>query len=476
MKLLSIASSVLFSTAVLADGSFLLSDKGASALGALQAYAEIQSQGYSATNPDDYAVPSELLAYPPTADQISLTHVIDNASPLSISAGFYLNNAAKELIISFTSAAGLSDYLSDEAKQLIPYTFIASGNITENIDALVHSGAFAAFQTIWKEIEQVVADISGKIPGLNLTVLGHSIGGPIAGLSGLELARSGYNTKVITYGSPRFGDSALSQLIDNVFNHNDAFEKLSQGIISGFIRHTHDFDIVTALPIDNYAPNGLKIFLNNEQFPVRTNNVAVCAPGALTCDGLEKLNPPDLSIGNIFGALTSLYNSHASYYTFQVPGNSRMLDTVDRFKKADDAATNLPFSFPTGSLPFPFPTGGLPFSAPTGGLPFPFPTGLGQPFPIPLPNFSPVGALPSDPIITCPGGFKLPPPSDHLISVISRFIALFFFLGIDFFLNIIPFFPACFTQDSVKCFSFLYKRVDEILTIVRIVIFGNSGL
>ncbi len=487
MKIQSLASSLLFSSVVLAD-SFLLSDKASNLLDALQTYAEIQSKSYAATNPDDYAVPSTSLFQTDSVDKYSLAHVIDNVSTLNITAGLYLNNEINELVIALTSDAETSQYFNNETSQLVEYESATVGNYTHYKrdfgSALVHSGALDSFQEVWKQLEPVISDLIKKIPGLDLTVLGHSIAGPIAGLSGLQLAQSGYNTKVLTYGSPKFGDAGLSQLIDNVFDNNGTFQKLSQGVLAGFIRHTHDYDVVTTLPSEKmYAPHGLKVFLGSGQFPVQAEHVAVCAPGSVSCDGLEVLNPPSALFA--LTAFTHLFNSHISYFTYQIPVMSKISSIISQspllealgdsdssLLKRDNQGfwpTNLPFSLPTGTgfpftlptnLPFPFPIGtGLPFALPTN-LPFPFPTGTGLPF-----------ALPSNLPFPFPtNGIK--PPTPQQLQILSNILAFAVVNGINFFKDIGPFVQTCLMEENVGigCFQMVSSRIFGFFSLIANII------
>src|SRR4051812_22368509 len=65
-------------------------------------------------------------------------------------------------------------------------------------NAKVHKGFFSLYQLISHPIETAVMMNSPP----NIVVVGHSLGGPLACMVGLELKMAGYNVEVVTFGSP----------------------------------------------------------------------------------------------------------------------------------------------------------------------------------------------------------------------------------------------------------------------------------
>ncbi len=333
MKLLTlVASLALSSTAALAKTSFSLSEQGTISLGALQGYAEVQSKSYVGFNYSDYAVPSNALFQSQIVDSIKLDSFFKSTSDLKISSGVFLNSFSDEVIVSLSSLAVPSDYFSESVSELVSYSSV-NGNFSAQYKgtAKVHSGAYDALKLVWNDVYTAISDIKLKFPDYKITLLGHSYAGPIAGLIGLELELLGLDTTVITFGSPRFGDSALSEFIDLTYNASLTFDNLAKGIISGYIRHTHDFDIITALPTVSlgYDVHGLEVFLSSLTLPITASDVIVCSPFSDNCDGLESLTPPNVYAG-IQAALASLYQNHVTYYTYLIPGKTILSDiTID---------------------------------------------------------------------------------------------------------------------------------------------------
>ncbi|KXZ42036.1 hypothetical protein GPECTOR_218g460 [Gonium pectorale] len=105
--------------------------------------------------------------------------------------------------------------------------------------ALIHSG----FWTLWTgsrlqaSFKDAVAELLAAHPGARLVATGHSMGGALAQLAGLEakLAHNDTHTSVWTFGAPRLGNLAYQQL----FNQ---FVDVSW-------RFTHNRDIVPSVPL-----------------------------------------------------------------------------------------------------------------------------------------------------------------------------------------------------------------------------------
>ncbi|KAG9801131.1 extracellular lipase, partial [Aureobasidium melanogenum] len=75
----------------------------------------------------------------------------------------------------------------------------------------VHTGFYKSWKVassaILPDLEAAVA----AYPNYALTLVGHSLGGAVAALAGLELDSRGWNPTVTTFGEPRLGNAALNQ-------------------------------------------------------------------------------------------------------------------------------------------------------------------------------------------------------------------------------------------------------------------------
>ena len=82
----------------------------------------------------------------------------------------------------------------------------------------VHAG----FQFGWRRTRPLIMPhliaLQAEYPTYQLTLVGHSLGGAIAALAGLECDARGWGPIVTTYGEPRLGNEAMSQYINTVFS------------------------------------------------------------------------------------------------------------------------------------------------------------------------------------------------------------------------------------------------------------------
>lgn len=77
---------------------------------------------------------------------------------------------------------------------------------TEDGEGRIHEGFYEAFKAVRKDIERAIVDFE-KIPkGMPLYVTGHSLGGALANVAGVELEKTRTLAAVYTFGSPRVGD------------------------------------------------------------------------------------------------------------------------------------------------------------------------------------------------------------------------------------------------------------------------------
>ncbi len=376
MKLFSLIAPAILAGSAYAGESFLLSEKGSAALAPLQGYAELQSQSYAAGDnfASEYLVPSASRFQTQALAGYDLVKLWENLPVLNVSIALYTDKNKKELVISFTSGASPSTYFDENNSQLVPYvpgtgdapsTPVSTSGATlgsdkqatpvspisvptvpspiSGLEAKAHKVALRAAKYAWTFLKPFIKSYVKQFPGMVVRVLGHSLGGPLAGITGLELKDAGFgNVKVMTYGSPRYGNSDLAELTDRYFNNSLTFENLAEGNVTGFIRHAHDFDIITGLPSSDlgYAPAGLEVYLTNQELPVTPEDVVVCAPGSVNCDGLEKFNPPSVYSGvdNIF---TELYKAHSLYYTYQVPSASNVAKTIGKSRASSDETASI---------------------------------------------------------------------------------------------------------------------------------------
>lgn len=142
-------------------------------------------------------------------------------------------------LISIRGTANVSDALAD-------------GKIIKAKTAYggIHAGFLGEFEEVYNQIERFVYSHE-KRP---IHITGHSLGGAIATIVAVELAKDGYEVNLCTFGSPRVGDADFA----------DTFKSLN-------IEHTrvvHADDIVPRFPKVGYRHVGTCLHLDTDGKPI----------------------------------------------------------------------------------------------------------------------------------------------------------------------------------------------------------------
>lgn len=122
----------------------------------------------------------------------------------------------------------------------------------------VHSGFFTSWNVTAAEIMSDVEASVAAFPDYTLTLVGHSLGGAVAALAGLDFNSRGWNPTVTTFGEPRLGNTALMQYIDQRFNlagtsklQTSSVETYEESL--RYRRVTHIDDPVPLLPLSEWG-------------------------------------------------------------------------------------------------------------------------------------------------------------------------------------------------------------------------------
>lgn len=148
---------------------------------------------------------------------------------------------------------------------------IPEQDVCEN--CTVHSGFLRSWEntrcTILPHVEKALRDH----PKYKLVVVGHSLGGAVAAIAGLEFLARGYDPHVTTFGEPRIGNHELNKFIDRKFSLNAS--TISD---STFRRVTHIDDPVPLLPLEEWGfeMHAGEIFVSRAELPVRREDLLAC--------------------------------------------------------------------------------------------------------------------------------------------------------------------------------------------------------
>ncbi|KAF9692559.1 hypothetical protein EKO04_009627 [Ascochyta lentis] len=136
----------------------------------------------------------------------------------------------------------------------------------------VHTGFYSSWLNTRKVVLPHVAEALEKYPNYNLVLVGHSLGGAVATLAGLDFMARGWHPRVTTFGEPRLGNKNLNEYIDHRFNitaNHDA---------NTFHRVTHAGDPVPLLPLEEwgYSMHSEEVFISESSLPFSLADVHYC--------------------------------------------------------------------------------------------------------------------------------------------------------------------------------------------------------
>ena len=202
----------------------------------------------------------------------------------------------------------------------------------------VHTGFYTSWLNTRRLIMPVLADAVSRHPDYNVTLVGHSLGGAVAALAGLDLVARGWDPRVTTFGEPRIGNAALAAYLNARFDISPSHPSSNK-----FRRITHVDDPVPQLPLAewDFATHSEEIFISKRELPPAKEDVHHCEgdedPSCLAGNDDEM---PKWAIPARF-RLWQLFFAHRDYFWrlgLCVPGGD---PTSARDDDVDDGASEL---------------------------------------------------------------------------------------------------------------------------------------
>ena len=144
----------------------------------------------------------------------------------------------------------------------------------------VHTGFWTSWQNTRPFVLPHVKAAREKYPEYKLELVGHSLGGAVAALAGLEFEALGWKPMVTTFGEPRVGNGGLRNYIDAVFGLPS--EHLGSGkgeLRSGrYRRVTHVDDPVPLLPLQEwgYRAHAGEVYISKPSLQPGMEDVKLC--------------------------------------------------------------------------------------------------------------------------------------------------------------------------------------------------------
>lgn len=140
-------------------------------------------------------------------------------------------------------------------------------------------------------------------PDYQVVTVGHSLGGAVAALAGIELTLRGWKPHVTTFGEPRIGNQELAAYIDELFDltsqGDDRYGPVGRrGSGPTFHRVTHRDDPVPLLPPAEwgYLSHAGEIYLSNKKLPVEIGDLRSCDGDADTnCSAGAEASPEEIA-------------------------------------------------------------------------------------------------------------------------------------------------------------------------------------
>ncbi|KAF7194944.1 Lipase A [Pseudocercospora fuligena] len=201
-----------------------------------------------------------------------------NTGPLlSDSCGYIaLDHGKKRVIVAFRGTYSIANTvvdLSTVPQKYVPYPGGDEGNIPLDVSQEIIKGikgdakrspnepkclnctVHMGFHSSWLNTRnQILPDLQTQLfthPQYRLTLVGHSLGGAVAALAGLDLLARGYDPIITTFGEPRVGNVGLAKYLDERFNVGGKIPEDDTKL--RYRRVTHVDDPVPLLPLTGWG-------------------------------------------------------------------------------------------------------------------------------------------------------------------------------------------------------------------------------
>ncbi|KAI4678125.1 uncharacterized protein J4E88_006645 [Alternaria novae-zelandiae] len=136
----------------------------------------------------------------------------------------------------------------------------------------VHTGFYSSWLNTRKVVLPHVSKAMEKYPDYKLVLVGHSLGGAIATLAGLDFKARGWEPHVTTFGEPRLGNKHLNKYVDERFGTTTDHDH------NKLHRVTHVGDPVPLLPLSEwgFSMHSEEIFISESSLPFSVADIHYC--------------------------------------------------------------------------------------------------------------------------------------------------------------------------------------------------------
>ncbi|KAA8652263.1 hypothetical protein EYZ11_004585 [Aspergillus tanneri] len=217
----------------------------------------------------------------------------------------------KRIIVAFRGTYSITNTIVDLSAYPQPYTpyNVDDGHKGEEPPQCPNCTVHAGFMTSWRNTRDTVLHhvsvARERYPDYELILVGHSLGGAVAALAGLEMQLRGWAPQVTTFGEPKIGNGNFVRFLNAMFGLNDA-ERLSDDRQWRFRRVTHIHDPVPLLPLDKwgYEMHAGEMFISKVHLAPSILDVNLCEGNNDSRCISSTLDAQELAIREIGSTLT----------------------------------------------------------------------------------------------------------------------------------------------------------------------------
>ncbi|KAK4136438.1 alpha/beta-hydrolase [Trichocladium antarcticum] len=212
---------------------------------------------------------------------LDLVRTFNTGILLSDSCGYVAVDAARrEIVVAFRGTYSLANAvvdLSTVPQAYVPYPAPGDGSGEEGgcRNCTVHMGFMASWRNAREVVVPVLREVRAAHPGFGVRLVGHSLGGAVAGLAGLELrlAEGWEDVVVTTFGEPRVGNDRLVEYFDRAFGLGG-----DRGAELAYRRVTHVGDPVPLLPLTEwgYRSHAGEVYIGKPDLQPAPEDLRLC--------------------------------------------------------------------------------------------------------------------------------------------------------------------------------------------------------
>jgi len=146
------------------------------------------------------------------------------------------------------------------------------------MNCTVHTGFYSSWNITSPVIIPDIEATPAAYPGYQLTLVGHSLGGAVAALAGLDFVSRGWDPMVTTFGEPRIGNKVLMEYMDARFSTSTETDQTSD-LSMRYRRVTHIDDPVPLLPLSEwgYRMHAGEIYITKPSLSPDIQDLQLCS-------------------------------------------------------------------------------------------------------------------------------------------------------------------------------------------------------